>query len=414
MNRGDRLAFSNGILGLAVLASVLIVIFDANVSRLINLYVMGVFTALTLSQTGMVQHWRKERATDKRWLRNAVINGIGAVVTLVVLVIVLITRFTHGGWMVAIASTLLVIVMGKVNAHYTHVGAQLRVPERRPAEYQNNHVILLVGSPSPEEARAFWYAERIRTDDFHAVHFAERGDPKGLEAQWTRQLGLLATTPTMDIVPTTGSIAASLRAYIERTRNRVPREDFLTVIVSERIKQGQMLTLGTRQGLLLKLALLFTPDVVVTNIPYIQNAPQTALDRGAPVRHVVLVLVPAAHNASLHALAYAKTLSADEIRCVHVALDPEFSEKHVQDWDALATGFPLEVVDSPFRRLGPSVREYVRGITREGTTIVTVILAEFVVKKWWQRFLHNQNAFDLKWIFLAEPDVIVTSVPYHL
>ncbi len=414
MNRGDRLAFSNGILGLAVFASLLIVVFDANVSRLLNLYVMGVFTALTLSQFGMVQHWRREKEQDKPWLRNALINGIGGTATLLVLAIVLLTRFTHGGWMVAIAVTVLVILMGKINGHYAEVGRQLRLDERRPVEHANNHVILLVGSPSAEEVRAFWYADRIRTEDFHAVHFAERGDPKGLEAQWCRQIGLLATTPTLEIVPASGMLGNSLRTYIEKMRKRIPPHDFVTVIVSERVKQGAVLTLGTRTGLLLKFSLLFTPDVVVTNVPYLEGGTQTPLDTGRPTRHVVVVLVPAAHNATLHALAYAKTLSADEVRAVHVVLDPEFSEKHRREWEALGTGLPLELVDSPYRHLGGPIRDYVRSITDDGNTIVTVILAEFVVNKWWKRFMHNQNAFDVKWIFLPEPDVVVTSVPYHL
>jgi len=275
-------------------------------------------------------------------------------------------------------------------------------------------VILLVGGPTREEARAFWYAERVRTDDFHAVHFAERADPKGLEAQWTRQIGLLATTPTLEITPSSGMLGTSLRTYIEAMRRRVPTHDFITVIVSERVRQGALITLGTRSGLLLKLSLYFTPDVVVTNVPYLENAPQTALERAGHTRHVVVVLVPAAHNATLHAVQYAKTLSAEEVRAVHVVLDPEASDRHRQEWNDLNTGIPLELVESPFRRLGGPVRDYVRSITNDGNTIVTVILAEFVVNKWWQRFLHNQNAFELKLLFLTEANVIVTSVPYHL
>jgi hypothetical protein len=275
-------------------------------------------------------------------------------------------------------------------------------------------VILLVGKPSAEEARAFWYANRIRTEDFHAVHFAERGDPKGLEAQWSRHIGLLGTAPMLEIVPSTGLLPNCVRSYIERLRARIPPTDFVTVIVSEHVKRGALVSLGTRTGFVLKLSLLFTPDVVVTNVPSIEGVRQTALDTGGPVRHVVVVLVPAAHNATLYALQYAKTLSADEVHAVHVALDPDASERHRREWEALDTGLPLEVIDSPYRRLGAPIRDYVRSFTADGNTIVTVILAEFVVRKWWQRLLHNQNAFDVKWIFLPEPDVIVTSVPYHL
>ncbi len=413
MNRGDRLAFSNGIIALGALAAILVAIYQAELSRIINLYVVGVFTSFTLSQSGMVQHWRHRRSEERRWRRYAFINGLGAFTTFIVLCIVLATKFTHGAYIVVAAVPVLVWTLNRINRHYAEVGRQLRMPERRPPSDRSNHVILLVGTPSREEARAFWYAERIRTEDFHAIHFAERGDPKGIEATWTRQIGLLATTPTLEIVPASGMLGNSLRAYIERMRKRIPPHDFVTVIVSERVRQGALFTLGTRTGLLLKLSLLFTPDVVVTNIPYLENAPQTALESGTP-RHVVVVLVPAAHNATLHALQYAKTLSADEVRAVHVVLDPEFSDKHCDEWEALNTGLPLELLDSPYRRLSEPVLAYVRSIVAAGNTIVTVILAEFIVSEWWQRLLHNQNAFELKMLFLTEPDVIVTSVPYHL
>ena len=102
------------------------------------------------------------------------------------------------------------------------------------------------------------------------------------------------------------------------------------------------------------------------------------------------------------------------MRAVHIVLDPEMTEQHVREWDALGTGLPLELVDSPFRRLGTTAVDYIRPIASVPDTIVTVILPEFVVPKWWQRLLHNQNAFDLKRVFLRESDVIVTSVPYHL
>ncbi|MGH2759875.1 MAG: APC family permease [Actinomycetota bacterium] len=414
MNRGDRLAFSNGIVALGALAALMVVIYQAELSRIINLYVVGVFTSFTLSQSGMVQHWRRRRTEEPRWRRYAFINGLGAFTTFLVLCIVLATKFTHGAYIVVAAIPVVVWTLNRVSSHYREVGRQLRLPERRPHEHGQNHVILLVGSPSIEEARAFWYAERIRTEDFHAVHFAERGDPKSLEAQWTRMIGLLATAPTLEIIPTSGLLTTSIRSYIERMRQRIPAPGFISVIVSERVRSGRLLNLGTRTGLLIKVALLFTPDVIVTNVAYLESEEQTPLDRGLPVRHVVVVLVPAAHNATLHAVAYAKTLSSDEVHAVHVALDPEESHRHLRDWGELNTGLPLELLDSPYRRLGEPVRDYVRAITDDGNTIVTLVLAEFVVKKWFLRALHNQNAFELKLLFLAEPDVIVTSVPYHL
>jgi len=295
------------------------------------------------------------------------------------------------------------------------VRVQLRDPARRPKPAEQNHVMLLVGHPSPEEVRAFWYAERIKTQDFHAVHFVEKGDPKGgLEAQWARSVGILPTSPMLETLPSDGSLTTSVRSYINRMRTRIPDEDFITVIVSERVKQG-LVTMGTRSGLLLKLGLLFTPDIVVTNVPYLEGSQhQEALDTGQAMRHIVVVAISAAHNASLRALEYAQTLSSEEIRVVHVALDPEMSEHHEAEWEALDTGHPLEFIESPFRDLSQALRDYITPLARDGQTLVTVVLPEFVVSKWWHHILHNQNAFDVKVTFLPEPDVIVTSVPYHL
>jgi hypothetical protein len=363
----------------------------------------------------MVRRALRRKAEEPRWRTYAIISGLGAATTFLVLCIVLATKFLVGAWIVVLAMPALVWTLNRISRHYQEVGRQLRLPERRPPEHGVNHVMLLVGKPTHEETRAFWYAERIRTEDFHAVHFTERSDPKGLEAQWTRMIGLLATAPTLELFPQTGLLTTSIRNYIERMRQRIPSYDFITVIVSERIRgRRRFLNLGTRTGLLIKVALLFTPDVVVTNVPYLEDDEQTPLDRGLPVRHVVVVLVPAAHNATLHAVAYAKTLSSDEVRAVHVALDPEASGKHLREWGELNTGLPLEMLESPYRRLGDPILDYVRAITDDGNTIVTLILAEFVVKNWRHRFLHNQNAFELKLLFLPEPDVIVTSVPYHL
>ncbi len=414
MNRGDRLAFSNGIVALGVLAAILIAIYQAELEKIINLYVVGVFTSFTLSQLGMVQHWRKRKDTEPGWRRSAFINGLGATTTFIVLIAVLISKFTHGAYIVVAAIPVLIWFLTRINRHYMQVSVQLREFSRRQPSAQTNHVILLVGRPSQEEARAFWYAERIRTEDFHATHFAEKGDPKGLEAQWVRQIGILPTSPSLELRQSEGGLASSVRSYITRMRERVPTEDFITVIVSERVEPG-IVRLGSRTALLLKLSLLFTPDVVVTNVPFLtETSAQEALDTGQVIRHVVIVLVPAAHNATLRAMQYAETLSADEVRAVHIALDPEMSQHHRDEWDSLGTGRALEIVECPYRDLSQAIRDYVRPIASDGNTIVTIVLPEFVVRKWWHHLLHNQNAFEIKRTLLAEPDVIVTSVPYHL
>ena len=119
-HRGDRLVFSNGILLLAVVASLLIVAFDAEVTRLIQLYILGVFLAFTLSQAGMVRHWARLGLRRKQ-----AVNGLGAVVTGLVFVIVLVTKFAAGAWIVVLAAPLLYLAMRAVARHYAAVGHEL-------------------------------------------------------------------------------------------------------------------------------------------------------------------------------------------------------------------------------------------------------------------------------------------------
>ena len=131
MNRGDRLVFSNGIVALAVLASILIWVFDAQVTRLIQLYVLGVFTSFTLSQTGMVRHWLKDRGAN--WRRSAIVNGVGAVATALVLIVVTSTKLLHGAYIVVIAIPVIVLGFKSINRHYGSVAAQLRRSAERPS-----------------------------------------------------------------------------------------------------------------------------------------------------------------------------------------------------------------------------------------------------------------------------------------
>jgi hypothetical protein len=323
--------------------------------------VVGVFTSFTLSQSGMVQHWRKLREEEPRWRRNAIVNGVGAFTTFTVLLVVLRTKFMLGAWIVVVAIPILIFGLTRVHRHYMAVRVNLRDP-------------------------------------------------------WARAVGLLPTSPFLETLPKEGSLADSVKRYITDLRQRIPAEDFITVTLPERIRPGPVM-LGSQTALRLKTALLFTPDVVLTNVPYIEGKEhlQDPLEHGRDIRHVVILLVAAAHNATLRGLEYARTLDADEVRAVHVVLDPEMSDHHEAEWEALDTGLPLEFIESPYRDLDMTLRDYVRPIASDGRTVVTLVLPEFVVKKFsWHHLLHNQNAFGIKRLFLSEPDVIVTSVPYHL
>jgi hypothetical protein len=235
-----------------------------------------------------------------------------------------------------------------------------------------------------------------------------------MEARWARELGIALTAPALQEVPAKGPLPLEVRNYIRTLRNRINPDDFVTVIIAERVESGLIRRLGTPRSLLLKTALLFTPGVVVTDVPSIAGAVDTVLVPGRAVRHVVVVLVGGVHNASLRALSYARLLSSDELRVVHVSLDPHATERVTADWVEWDPGHPLEVVQSPFRSLIEPVRSYVRNLTADGRTVVTIVLPEFVVGSWWRQFLHNQSALALKRVFVKEPGVVVTSVPYHL
>jgi amino acid transporter len=130
MNRGDRLVFSNGIVILAVLASLLVILFDADLNQLIQLYLVGVFISFTLSQAGMVVHWRRSR--EPGWSHRAIINGVGAVITGVVFVVVVTTKFATGAWIVVATIPLLIFLMRSIHRHYGETAEQLADPERKP------------------------------------------------------------------------------------------------------------------------------------------------------------------------------------------------------------------------------------------------------------------------------------------
>ena len=120
------------------------------------------------------------------------------------------------------------------------------------------------------------------------------------------------------------------------------------------------------------------------------------------------------HNATLYALEYARALEADGVHAIHVSVEDEETRAARVGLGDRQPGLPLEVIDSPYRDLDWPVLDYIRARTVDGETIVTVVLPEFIVEKWWHNLLHNQTASTLKRAFLAEPGVVVTNVPYRL
>lgn len=189
---GDRLVFSNGIISLSIGAGALLIIFGGSVSRLIPLYAVGVFTSFTLSQAGMVVHWWKERSTG--WKLKAYINGFGSLVTLIVTVVLLFSKFHQGAWLIVIAVPILVCLFNAINKHYKHVAKRLRLATDVKLNLPiapsggTSPVIVLVGQLHRGSFEAVRYAHSIATE-LVAVHVdLGNGKAEAFKQQWQKQL----------------------------------------------------------------------------------------------------------------------------------------------------------------------------------------------------------------------------------
>jgi amino acid transporter len=412
-NRGDRLVFSNGVIALAVLSGLLIWAYQAHLTKLIQLYVVGVFTAFTLSQAGMVRRWK--RLKGEGWRRSMIINAIGATATGLVLVVVVATKFTHGAWIVLVAVPLIVLFFLGVHRHYGAVGSLLR--SRRISMDQEPRItfVLLVPDLGAAASQAIAYLRAIRPERVTPLFTGPPEQFDEIASRWRRvapRLGQLERLPE-----TNGHPIRTIRRFLQ-TVERIPGE-YLNVVVPETLSSKSMLQfLRRRSAFWLKATLLFEPGIVVTDIPLLVHEGTTVT--GVPLRpvepqhHVVLVPVSAVHAATARALLYAKSLRAGVLTAVFFSSDPEDLESIQDQWAEWRIDVGLAVIDAPFRDIrGPLLRE-IRRYTSRGDTIVTVILPEFVVRSWWEHLLHNQVGLYIKRTLLFEPNVVVTSVPYHL
>jgi hypothetical protein len=272
--RGDRLVFSNGILVLAVFAGVLILAFDASVTRLIQLYIIGVFTAFTLGQSGMVRHWNRILAgpmapRDRaRVHRSRAINAFGACLTGVVLVIVTITKFTHGAWIVFATMPLLFLLMRSIRRHYDSVTEELEIDDW-PTEAMlpsRVHAIVLVSKIHKPTLRALAYARAARPDVLEAITVSvDAGDTDELLDEWDRHD---IPVPLKVLDSPYREITRPVVEYVRGVRRGSPR-DVVTVYIPEYVVGGFWEQLLHNQSALrLKGRLLFTPGVMVTSVPW--------------------------------------------------------------------------------------------------------------------------------------------------
>ena len=263
MNVGDRLAFSNGIMVLSVFAAVLIVAFRGDTQLLLPLYMIGVFISFTLSQAGMVIHWRRTR--EAGWKTSAFINGFGAVVTGVVLVIVAVTKTLEGAWIVLLLIPAIVTVFKVTRRHYDHVASQLTLRGYTPQARVHNTVMMPIGGLQRAVVEALRYAETL-SDDVRAVYVdVNAAATEQLKQDWDTWGGRV----TLVILPSPfRSVMEPLLGYIRQVEAERP-DDYVTIILPEFVpaRWWQHL-LHNQSALLIKGALLFRPNLVVTSVPF--------------------------------------------------------------------------------------------------------------------------------------------------
>lgn len=279
--RGDRLAFSNGIVALAVAAIVLIVVFDAQATRLIQLYIVGVFVSFTLSQLGMLRHWTRELRTEpnpaarSRMKRSRLVNGVGFGLTGTVLVIVLITKFTHGAWITLLAMGVLFVLMRAVRKHYDRVRDELALDDVSAARALPSrvHAIVLVSKVHKPTMRALAYARAARPNSLEAVTVGvDREDIEGLVAEWE---ALDLPVPLRILDSPYREITRPVLKYVRSIRRESPRDLVIVYIPEYVVGHWWEQLLHNQSALRLKGSLLFTPGVVVASVPW-----QLASSRG--------------------------------------------------------------------------------------------------------------------------------------
>jgi amino acid transporter len=406
-NLGDRLVFSNGVIVLTALAMSLIVIYHANVNSLIHLYVVGVFTAFTLSQAGMVRYWLRTR--DPGWRYRGAVNTVGAVTTGIVAAVVIWSKFTEGAWLVIVAVPLLVLCFVGINRHYRRFARRLKagVDAVRLAGEATNEVLLWVEALDVATEGALWYSKQVSGGrPIRALLAPGSHTDPGIRARWW---DFAQEEPRLEILETE---EGRLQALLEEVW-RLPRgeSDFVTVVVPEQFRRQSLLSAAGRTSFRLKLRLLSEPGVVITDVPVVSR--ERRPEHHTPKHVAVRVLLANVHAGAMRALSYAEALELDDVRAVSFAFDAAEGDRFRREWERAGLALPLDLSEAPYRDIGIPLRAYIRELTADPDTVVNIVMPEMVVRGW-ARVLHNQRALYIKRLLLFEPHVILSSVPYQL
>ena len=269
--RGERLSFSNGIILLSAIAGLLIFIYDGSTEHLISLYAIGVFLSFTIAQTGMVVHWRRERTPG--WIMRATINAVGAVVTGIVVLIIGITKFSHGAWAVIVFIPFMIFIFKKIHSHYKDMSEQLHLPMEdfdptiaTTFKIGRNMVIVPVATPTNIVAQTLKYAKSI-SQDVVALHIAtDEADAQKVAEKWHNW------NPGVELVTVYSPyrlVIQPLLDYVIQLEHQKEPEDYITILIPEfQTKKWWHRLLHNQTGWVLRTLLILKENVIVTSVPF--------------------------------------------------------------------------------------------------------------------------------------------------
>jgi amino acid transporter len=392
-HKGDRLSYSNGILVLALLATILILVFQGSFAALVNLYVIGVFASFTLSQSGMVKRWWTKR--EEGWRKGLLLNGSGAVLTCIVLGITAFTKFIYGAWLVVLLVPILVTVFFRIRAHYQH-SARALLPTAPVLPHSLHHTLVVSGFAGNEAlAGLLRYLQTLRASHIIVV-LPPHAPPLVIGDD-------LTDLPLKTVVARHSGERAAVLEAVQGLGPRVPGQVVTTILSAP----GNT-PLALLQRWLLHRNLMRRFGAAVLQIaaggPGLQSAE----------RQTTLVSVSRLNQAGLEALAYTVSLMCCRVLAVHVAAEEDLNEAR-RDWEAWGNHVPLVTIDSPYRAIVGPLRAYVDALAeREGGETVTIVLPIVLTRGLLGRLLHNHTANRVRRLLLNRPNTVVISHPHQL
>jgi len=268
--RGERLSYSNGIILLSIIAGGLIWFFNGNVEHLISLYAIGVFLSFTIAQTGLVVHWRKERGAH--WLKRAIVNGIGAVITGIVVLVIAETKFFYGAWIILVFIPFMVFIFKKIHSHYQDMSDQLHLPMEGPDPFApplptaRNHILITVSSLTNVVAQTIRYAKTI-SGDISALYVAtDQAEADKFLAKWNK---CNIDVPLVIVPSHYRLVIQPILDFIVKMEQEKNPEDYITVLIPEfETRKWWHRFLHNQTGWVLRTRLILRDDVIVTTIPF--------------------------------------------------------------------------------------------------------------------------------------------------